>query len=303
MRSKSSADYALESLEARVLLAADPVMTGVDYDLFAEVEQVEVAEMEEPIATAVDSDSSGDLNSLLDDATLAGAELLGSGANESLDQSVSTTGEGGWGAQANLPAVGLHGASNDWVISADVSGDTVTIAGWDSGSKNVSGAENYDAEVYLRTNSGLLEWSDDGNSWSSDLDGNTFTISAHSAIVIDGSQLGTVHFDGDFHAGGADLKVEVFDRIDIADATISTREISDLSGGDHEADASTGNSGDLTLKATTITATNAKLLSQVEEESAFTAGDVTLEADEQYDVLNTIYPFFDGRFTEATVTL
>jgi hypothetical protein len=94
MRSKSSADYALEPLEARVLLSADPIMAGWGCDLLVEVEQAEVAQAWELVAASDAGDVWEDGSSLLDDATLAGAELLADGVGESLEESDPTMGGG-----------------------------------------------------------------------------------------------------------------------------------------------------------------------------------------------------------------
>ncbi|MCR9292160.1 MAG: hypothetical protein NXI32_05540, partial [bacterium] len=187
-------------------------------------------------------------------------------------------------------------------VSADLAGNAVNFLS--TGEK-----------VYLRTaTSGLLEWSTDKSSWTTDLDSNTsgnqeLDATAGNAVTISaapfpvpgvGEDAGKLVLTDRTWVLGAGLSIQSTKLEVEAGAVVSTRKVanaSDLLNGN-----STGNSGNLIIASQQIViGSGAQLLSQVENGSSFTAGKLEL-LSESNDAINLV-PFVDIRDVSTSIML
>ena len=119
------------------------------------------------------------------------------------------------------------------------------------------------------------------------------TDGRRGAVLIDPDDIEVV--GSNQYTDGADYTLIANDSITVSEnVTISTRDLADIASGDHLADASQGDSGDLSLKAKTIDLkAGSRLLAHAD--NGRTGGDVKVEATE-LDALGA------NRDAEATIT-
>lgn len=101
------------------------------------------------------------------------------------------------------------------------------------------------------------------------------TAGRRGTVLIDPNNIEVV--SANQHTDGADFTLIANDKITVGDnITISTRDIANPAGGDHATDASQGDSGDLTLRASHVELkAGSRLLAHAD--SGHTGGDVTVE--------------------------
>ncbi|HEY0008154.1 MAG TPA: hypothetical protein VGB55_05490, partial [Tepidisphaeraceae bacterium] len=165
----------------------------------------------------------------------------------------------------------------------------------------VTFASSNDADLYLRSNAGVLEYSETGSSWSSDLDASASginTLSLTSGVTVDAQFEGTMRLQQILTGGGA-FTVNTLSNVSVngnlitsgGAASITTTGDFTLSGAhlistrriglatDHSIAASTGNSGKITLRGQHLTlASGSYVLAQ--GTGAFTSGAIEVIAAE-----------------------
>ena len=161
--------------------------------------------------------------------------------------------------------------------------------------------------LHLRTDSGLVKWSTDGSNFTSDLDTDVDgpqtlgTTGFTSLTIVASSGFSKVRFQ-DFALVDVDLKVMAGDLQVDSNAVVSTRMIG---GTDLLADPSTGDSGDISLSAQTITVqTGATLVAHHGGATQHDAGDITLKAsDTEPRGLSALSIFGNAEANTATIDI
>jgi len=127
------------------------------------------------------------------------------------------------------------------------------------------------------------------------MQGNGLRSSAGGTILIDPENIIWTGAGRDVFTNEADYRLEADKRISLTDVVISSRRVAGAGRDAHLTEVSTGNSGNITLKAAVIELTNSDILSFAT--GTHIAGGITLDAKNEVTLKNTR---LDARATDPT---
>ncbi len=113
---------------------------------------------------------------------------------------------------------------------------------------------------------------------SANVNGSLIAGGADAPITVDADEITLTGSGDDQFSVGSDITLTATDSITLTDVVLSTRQVSGSGRTAHLEGASTGNSGNLTLEASVITAFGAQLLAQATD--GFAGGDVEILASD-----------------------